>query len=131
MVEKEWESSGLKCRVVLQERGVEKVGSFRCGYVRVGESHSLFRKSFSYENLGYFSRLDVHGGVTYAGEADGGGWWFGFDCAHLGDSYHPDLYKNAPFTTGLDPDGHFWSTKEVAKETEKLAKQLSEYREES
>lgn len=30
--------------------------------------------------------LDVHGGVTFAGELRGEeGYWFGFDCAHSGD----------------------------------------------
>lgn len=39
--------------------------------------------------LSYF--VNVHGGLTYAGGKDnypavGDEWWFGFDCAHLGDA---------------------------------------------
>jgi hypothetical protein len=30
------------------------------------------------------AKIDVHGGLTYADEKDGD-WFFGFDCAHLGD----------------------------------------------
>ena len=34
--------------------------------------------------------IDVHGGITYAGEGDypvkSDLWWFGYDCAHAGDA---------------------------------------------
>jgi len=42
--------------------------------------------------LSYF--LEVHGGITFAGKLRGqDGWWFGFDCAHLGDK---TKYSNHP-----------------------------------
>lgn len=38
--------------------------------------------------------IDVHGGLTYSGTSDGypvklsePGWWFGYDCAHSGDTH--------------------------------------------
>ena len=31
--------------------------------------------------------LEAHGGITFAGEREKqGGWWFGFDCHHAGDT---------------------------------------------
>lgn len=60
-----------------------------CGYVGVSKEHPLYGKSYgdAYDLM----HVDVHGGLTYSGQgtADYGKkpecWYFGFDCAHLGD----------------------------------------------
>lgn len=63
--------------------------------------------------------IDVHGGITYADEADDL-WWIGFDCSHAGDlspryhERHPEwgigeTYRNADY---------------VKDQVENLAKQL-------
>jgi hypothetical protein len=90
--------AGLKCAVV---QGRE--AGNRCGYVRVPPTHPLHGKDDSAVDL------DVHGGITFAAmepctEEDGVGWWFGFDCAHLGDAYHdpnPDMATLSPETKAV------------------------------
>lgn len=85
-IEREWEHAGLKCVVVMAREA-----GHRCGYVRVPPSHPMFGKSYN------DPEVDVHGGLTFAAlepctHEDGSGWWFGFDCAHLGDlSTDPDV----------------------------------------
>ena len=68
--------------------------------------------------------FDVHGGITFAGDGDGGYpiseendlWWFGFDCAHAGDA-----------TKFMNHDGDVFRTQEyVEQECESLARQLIE-----
>lgn len=102
------ETTGYPCLI---RRGP---GGALCGYVAVPESHPFFGKSYTYVNgwddddlratRSYYGshgqgKIDVHGGVTYAGECDGDPvegichvsdgedevWWFGFDCAHCMD----------------------------------------------
>jgi hypothetical protein len=57
--------------------------------------------------------LEVHGGVTFSGPGTSGypvesdGWWFGFDCAHAGDTQS------------------YWTVDRVSEECESLADQLS------
>ena len=62
---------------------------FRCGYVRIPESHPFFDK--------HYDEMDVtvHGGLTFGGfcEKDslwGEGFWIGFDCGHCYDLPDPD-----------------------------------------
>ena len=67
--------------------------------------------------------IDVHGGLTYSSDHEplgkpDGLWWFGFDCAHAGDSVpsYPtedrgDVYRDEDY---------------VIAECKSLAKQLSE-----
>ena len=54
------------------------------------------------------SIIDVHGGITFAGEwpRHGGSdiWWFGFDCGHFGDfspgvsySHSDDIYRDEDY----------------------------------
>jgi hypothetical protein len=62
--------------------------------------------------------FDVHGGVTYSGgrdgyPAEGDGWWFGFDCAHMNDGV-PGLWDHGPVRT----------TEYVTIECESLAEQI-------
>lgn len=146
-VEREWEHAGLKCAVVQNTEG-----GFRCGYVRVPPSHPLHGKEYDEADV------EVHGGLTFSRvepcvEEDGTGWWFGFDCTHLGDAaidpnpdwsalseeakqhitimgkIHTDMMArmqivNPGFTDDLRKD-HFWTREEVERETESLAEQLA------
>jgi len=87
----------------IDERPVEDVGIVNAWYAAVTGVRE-------YERL-MEGQVAVHGGLTYAGEglpgSDGGGWWIGFDCAHLGDT--PDV----------------WTEERVAEETARLAEQVA------
>lgn len=101
-VSKVWEHEGLACLI--------RHGAFGCpcGYVAVPESHPLHGVSYSeYE-------LDVHGGVTFAGDIEGYGWCIGFDMAHYGD------------LSPVDPFTPVRTDEECALETNRLADQLAE-----
>ncbi len=69
--------------------------------------------------------FDVHGGLTYSSigdgfPADGGGWWFGFDCAHADDGeIEPD--PQFPRTWATEPAR---SQEYVEAECESLAAQI-------
>jgi len=132
MWEKEWESFGLKCGVMLHRELVDGTTdtycpSFRCGYVRIEDGHPL------YEQEDMPDDFDDSVGVTWNARRGEGwtdtfsdDWWIGFDCHHVGDTCHPDFYKLHPAYSGV-PDGHFWTLEETVAETEKLAKILHEY----
>jgi hypothetical protein len=67
--------------------------------------------------------IDVHGSLTYSGTGvrgigDKDSWWFGFDCAHLGDI----IPKLGPTWR----DGVYRDLEYVKRETESLARQLAE-----
>lgn len=86
-----------------------------CGYVGVSEGHPDFGKD--YMDVDY----NAHGGLTFAGPCDPAEpvetgvchisetpvWWFGFDCAHSGDSspstqrfrvdYPGDMYRSLAY----------------------------------
>jgi len=139
-IEREWEHAGLKCAVV-QAREAQN----RCGYVRVPPGHPLHGKHYDAVDV------SVHGGLTFADvepceHEDGAGWWFGFDCAHLGDAFYDpnpnwnELSNDAQhFLTTMEsihrdvshkfgfsrPPEHFWTQAEVETETERLAEQLA------
>lgn len=78
-----------------------------CGYVGVSEGHPYFGRD--YDDLNALN-IQVHGGLTYAKDhkpmhAPDGLWWFGFDCAHLGDklpfmnfSFPGDTYRDFEYT---------------------------------
>lgn len=120
IVEKEFESNGLKCVVTFQRLG------HRCGYVGVPKGHPLYGKEYSdhieikkadiedKEVSGIFPLLGAildddervrieayfscHGGITYSGGGEDSKypiesnlWWFGFDCAHCDDGKDLDL----------------------------------------
>lgn len=130
---KEWEAFGLLCRVL--------DGPFKNynGYVALPKSHPYWGKD--YNDI----PIRVHGGLTFGGQGGGvaylrpyvlGGkekgkldpmswpdpnlWWIGFDTSHLGDFI---TYNNESHP---DPCGVFWTIEMVERETEELAKQLSE-----
>lgn len=130
VIEREWQAHGLDCAVLRMDMG------HRCGYVQVPETHPWHGQSyvdaldgrrmprnekgrpdfFADCDIDYGDRIEshveVHGGLTFAGEGlndeIASGWWFGFDCAHSYDS----------------PDS--WTEDVVAAETEQLAKQIAE-----
>lgn len=69
--------------------------------------------------------FDAHGGITFAGgsekypvESDREGWWFGFDCAHLGDTcLGRDAFE-------FESDSTFKDVSYVEAECESLAEQI-------
>ena len=78
VVEKRFEYKGIPCVILFMVPG------YRCGYVKVPESHEWHGKDI------YDLDVNCHCGLTYAerylyGQEDG--WWIGFDCAHACDGY--------------------------------------------
>jgi hypothetical protein len=130
-IEREWTAYGFKC-VVVQAREAQH----RCGYVRIPPSHVDYNKE--HDNID----VNIHGGLTFSQledciEEDGKGYWIGFDCAHFQDAMvdpNVDISSVSEETKKLlsiyrscsSEDSHYWTQEEVEKETEELAKQLSE-----
>ena len=83
-----------------------------CGYVLVPEGHPLHGGEYGKAE----ACLDVHGGVTFAGDLEGMGWAVGFDMAHAGDMEY------IPGTCGMLP---LRTDAECAEETNRLAEQLA------
>lgn len=115
--EKEWTTrAGLKAVVIAKDMG------HRCGYVGVSKDHPWHGKDY------HDIDLDVHGGVTYAGMRDDL-WWFGYDCAHLGDAADPELmsdeYKKVLLGRWLNFEGDTIKTLDFCvNECESMAAQL-------
>jgi len=59
-------------------------GGHICGYVKVPETHPLFRK----KKECWDADLECHGGITFSEAHEE--HWIGFDCAHSGD-YVPTM----------------------------------------
>ncbi len=88
--EMDFEWLGMPCLI---KRAGEN--SHWCGYVKVPNDSRLYKKHYytsSESELGIskleeaINNIDIHGGLTYAGERkEDGNWWFGFDCGHSGD----------------------------------------------
>jgi hypothetical protein len=124
-----------------------------CGYVGVTRAHPWHEAD--YTDLG--SSPNVHGGLTFSapctdhgdeasdichvGSTNGPVWWFGFDCAHLGDQCPKteatlrQLGHNVAYVTRKgkpirevthDGDGTYRTIAYVTNEVESLARQLSE-----
>ena len=95
-----------------------------CGYVGVPKEHPLYGKHYTHDDV---NNTQVHGGLIFSEqmhESQGvkpGLWWFGFDCAHVGD-YIPTMNEYSAMRTGKYRDIEY-----VKEECESLAKQLSEY----
>lgn len=102
--EREWEAHGLNCRVFRHP----DLGHL-CGYVEVPDEHPWHGK-------GYDDLVSVHGGLTYAGNLRGDGWWIGFDCAHFGD-FVPALRETS--------SDRRWTVDGVVDECEHLAEQIA------
>lgn len=128
IVERDWTTeAGLRAVVLVQPWGS------RCGYVGVEATHKLHGKDYDSVDV------EVHGGLTYArGYSDypadnKGMWWFGYDCAHVGDGRDRNLmdeeYKSiyTPRTLAyFDEGGVVRSLEYCVGECERLAKQLEE-----
>jgi hypothetical protein len=126
-IEKDWTTkAGLRAVVAIHPMG------HRCGYVAVPPEHKLHGED--YDNV----EVDVHGGLTYSGSdrseypvAAAGMFWFGYDCAHLGDARDPDLMddehrKYANILSLRLGDDVIRSLDFCIDECESLAKQLVE-----
>ena len=116
--EVEFEAHGFKCVLIR-----EKQGRHWCGYVGIPDTHPHHHKD--YMDIDY----DVHGGLTY-GDGDlyhqdnpDGLWWFGFDCAHLGD-LTPGFGSSVFTGTRVYRDVNY-----VKRETEELAAQFAKTQE--
>ncbi len=115
-----------------------------CGYVGVKKDHPnvtrlvlrknvLFRIERSYWD-DEDDDLDVHGGITFREECEEDGlFWFGFDCAHYQDFVPCTLYytKTIPGYPSLsfEMNDVYRTVNFVRDQTEQLAKQLSEKKE--
>lgn len=107
-----------------------------CGYVGVPKDSRLDGKNYYFytESENGLSKLEqaindisVHGGLTYAGKlgdrAKDDLWYFGFDCAHSGDT-SPYMIEKYPELEGAND---WYKDKEfVMTEIENLTKQLKE-----
>lgn len=109
------------------------------GYVGISKKHNFFGKD--YFNNKEIESLEVHGGVTYAGNNLKGMfknfWYFGFDAGHSGD-YVPGLSNDLKkFTADLlgeklasellkDYEETYKDLDYVTKEVIKLYKQLKD-----
>lgn len=110
--------------------------SHHCGYVEVPRTHPLYGLDYDSKLPNYTDSdhipprlddiIDVHGGLTFSGSGTEGypantdGWWFGFDCAHLGDLTRLDSELNISF----DTTATFKDVPYVKAECERLAAQL-------
>jgi len=138
-IEREWTHAGLNCAVTLTS-----YGAHRCGYVRVPPGHPLHGKEFMADPPNGVDMLEVHCGINFSeiepcAHDDGTGWWFGFDCGHVGydRKFDPDVDVEKMSEVGRGVfeiwskcsffmEGHYWREDEVAAECEHLAEQLVE-----
>jgi hypothetical protein len=105
--------------------------------VGVPKGHPLHGKGYDECDDG----LDVHGGLTYAngdgkfpiGLADT--WWFGFDCAHLGDAKDPSImdetHKDLERRFSLSFGGEIRTLDYCISECERLAEQMAKAKEDT
>lgn len=108
----EFEHAGLEC--VLHRGG----GGVWCGYVAVPPGHSCYGMSHGEATV----LVEVHEGLSSSGSlchptSHGDVWWLGFACQGLDDL--------VPANGRTTMSEHYWTVKEVRKETEKLAEQLA------
>ena len=106
MIEKLWEHAGMTCAL--------RHGAFNapCGYVLVPEGHPLHGDEYGKAE----ACLDVHGGVTFAGDLEGMGWAVGFDMAHACDLEYRQGEARC-----------IRSDEECVEETDRLAESLAAY----
>jgi hypothetical protein len=123
--------AGLDCLIVRGPSGA------LCGYVGVPPEHPLYEKCYQDIKAANGDYFDVHGGLTFADAcqptedpsknichleetaANKKVWWFGFDCAHSGDT--------CPGYPSLFPGGYqtYKSIRYVQQQCESLARQLA------
>jgi len=119
----EFEAYGLECRLV------RTYGKYWCGYVKVPKDSILSHKiPYSKGQSGVEERLseiEVHGGLTYAGDKfKTGDWWYGFDCAHAGDLVIYPLETGDATERSISNGDVYRNKKYVVEECMKLASQL-------
>ena len=124
-VEKDWRTAaGLRAVVIMNTLG------YRCGYVGVPATHLLFGVSYNQDALVLKDAspegvIDVHGGLTYAGDGDcpvpSKLWWFGYDCGHYGDAPEPGSLMARYTLSGVHRTLDF-----CIEQCESLARQLAE-----
>jgi hypothetical protein len=119
-------NTGLDCLAVRHPHG-----GFWCGYVGVPASHPMYGKDYDVPDV------EVHYGLTFSdkcmknmlpcegvchipqnGRSDDI-WWFGFDCAHLGD-LAPGYSRHS-----MDNADQYRPLTLVEQECKNLAKQLA------
>jgi hypothetical protein len=89
-IEKDWiTAAGLRAVIVATPMG------HRCGYVGVPLGHVHYGKF--YDDMPH--EIEVHGGLTYSSNdnnypVESDLYWFGYDCAHLGDKKDPALMSD-------------------------------------
>jgi hypothetical protein len=130
-IEREWTHAGLLCAATMNT----PYGN-RCGYVRVPPGHPLHGVD-PLEDTHLSNLIHAHGDVNFGdlepcAHEDGSGWWFGFDCGHLGDAKRdpdsPPMFEEPPDSSRIEAvmrSGHYWTLDEVAAECESLAEQLA------
>lgn len=98
-----------------------QLGSW-CGYAAVDKTHPFYKVDYDDEHLSPDRILSVHGELTFSGklrDCPEKVWWFGFDCAHVGDLI---LIGGSPHHKGM-----VYRNKEyVIAEVTKLVDQLIE-----
>lgn len=130
------EATGLPCLIVR----VPHSGHL-CGYVGVAEGHNLYGKDYDDVKRADGEYIDAHGGLTFANkcrpsESEDRGichvpdpgepdhvWWFGFDCAHLGDLSPCRASRDR---NRFDEFESYKTIEFVKAEIRKLAQQLAE-----
>ena len=122
----DFEAFGLPCYLLRNK----SLGHW-CGYVQVPEDSRLFGKNYNFYSQSEngisalekaINDINVHGGLTYAGERrKDGDWWFGFDCGHFGDLCLYQLDYNLGDSCAVYKDKEY-----VINECKNLAKQIKE-----
>jgi hypothetical protein len=111
-----WEHAGLLCVVWRQPT----MGSLN-GYVGVKSGELLHGKGYSEME----SEIEVHGGLTFAGDLSGGfeQWFFGFDCNHYQD-FAPGMGSIISAGPRI-PKGVYRDLAYVRSEVNRLAEQVT------
>jgi len=132
-IEHKWTTkAGLDAIVYATDDG------FRCGYVEVPKSNSLYKQNNCSDIVNI---LIVHGGVSFSGYFSEfkkqknenfplTGWWIGFDCDHYGDKSDSSITTNWEyhyFLSEFQESGTIKTKEYVIEECEQLAEQIREY----
>lgn len=73
----DFQHKGLPCRIIR----ANPMGHL-CGYVQIPETHPGYGAHYDDP---IWTEVSAHGGLTFSGRHEDGGFWIGFDCAHSGD----------------------------------------------
>lgn len=143
-IESRFIEAGLGCLIMVNPSLLT-----RAGYVRIPQDHPFTqiedRSIYANELCG----LEVHGGVTFFGDIliedseEDSGLYIGFDCAHLGDAYDPELLpedeeerrKVEKRLSHISSDewsrvcgwSRVWTLEDVQRETRNLARQIANF----